>query len=972
VRESRTVRWRGDLQAIVDELLEQHEPSSELVADFIEQGRRCDVGADGDVNFALSQLFRIVDGLWGSETAQLALVEALELALASFSETKKPQFVQRLAKYLREHGKSDLSLSLLDRAISLGIGTPVDGESPKAKLLNEMGEVLRETGRLNDAEAAFERALVAVEGVSVSSDAARAAILNNLGLVYYEKGDLLQARRILIESLKIDERLGTAPLKLAVTFDNLGAIEAGLAKAAGPLFISDEYVNQVVDEHLQQAEMYFDKAGELFESGLPESSEDYVVNLINNAGAAAQRGDYPGPFVPTVAGRRETLSHRAFEIAAQGRVSVLTMWAAVVLRGEVLLESGEPDEAVKLLTFWFDRLWPEMKTHDRMSRGLTTLLRASAAVKNQELVESVAETIAGIDAEVLPWRLAGGSEAETRHVFQAFRNRTELIVGYCLPPPMSGIAPSWLYALVLNSKGVLAERQGSAWLHARLLEGAGAELLARVRELRAEVARLDLDRSGSKAIRVARQRHDDAERRLGQVEAQLQQELGPLGPTVPHVAVEEIQARLAADALLLDFTTMVRRDGCRHYLLFQVRANGPVRYKDLGRVDEVDRRLSALSSEIETRPADDADGHQRAAALRELAPVLFDPDDVVEQDLLVSPTGRWGLIPFCVLPDEAGRPLIDNHLVTLIPSGRWIVRRPAVATEDGGATTGPSIVLGDPDFDLQFFEQISFFLSMAYPRLEHTGAEAREIAALLGVAPAVQRAATRQLLLDVRRPRILHVASHGVFLDAIGSRSEMSEPREWMLRSVAGTMISEESDVLGARMAGTGEIPDDAKSLHRSRVEWLKEIGPAAPVSRSALLLAGFNAWLAGATTPPDVGMGMLSAGEFALLDLATTELVVLSACETGVGAVDWADGSLVGLRTAALSAGAASCVSTLWKVGDATAATLMSEFYRQLTSGVGRGSSMRAAQLALREQHPDPYFWAGWVTEGSSGPISA
>jgi CHAT domain-containing protein len=136
------------------------------------------------------------------------------------------------------------------------------------------------------------------------------------------------------------------------------------------------------------------------------------------------------------------------------------------------------------------------------------------------------------------------------------------------------------------------------------------------------------------------------------------------------------------------------------------------------------------------------------------------------------------------------------------------------------------------------------------------------------------------------------------------------------------------------------------------------------------VLLTGFNAWLAGVETPPDVATGLVSAGEFALLDLAATELVVLSACETGVGAVDYADGSLIGLRAAALAAGAASCVSTLWKVADDTAAQLTSEFYRQLKAGALRASALRSAQLSVREANAHPNSWAGWVLEGASGSV--
>ena len=102
------------------------------------------------------------------------------------------------------------------------------------------------------------------------------------------------------------------------------------------------------------------------------------------------------------------------------------------------------------------------------------------------------------------------------------------------------------------------------------------------------------------------------------------------------------------------------------------------------------------------------------------------------------------------------------------------------------------------------------------------------------------------------------------------------------------------------------------------------------------------------------------------MLDLAGTELVVLSACQTGVGAVDYADGSHLGLRGAALAAGAAHCVSTLWAVHDTVAAAFVGALYEGLAAGHPPAVALRRAQLAVRRRYPDPYDWAGWVLESA------
>lgn len=932
----------------------------ELLERFVGLAQGVDVRRDEEVVFAFTQLFRAAAhlSLIEPDAVEVPLAAAVEVALSSFAATNKGRPVTFLAKRIAEHGMDELSASLLDRAIEMAVDAPRgdDGLPPVAVFHNARGEQLRTGRELYQAEIAFEAAIAALDAALVGDHPLRAAAANNVGLVHFQRGDFAQAKTALLESLRIDERLGTDVRHTATTLDNLGLVEVRLAQQAG-LMQDGGYVNAVAEEHLTQADEYFSRARSLFETGLPGTANDYVAALLNSAELAEIRQD---------AGMLDELSGRALEFLDNPRITDHTRWIVVALRGEVLQERRQPQEAVDLMAPWFDHLLGELQTRNVPSRGLPTLLRAALAVGDREYAERVAQAIITVDDQHLDDFLAESSQAEARHLFEEYGHRAAMLLGHSLPPAPQAIAPSWLYELVLNRKGVLAERQGSAWLEALRGEGVRAELLRTVRELRAEVARLDLDGSDTASIRAARRRHAEAERRLGRAEMQLHHELGAERPMLALVTVEDIQACLEPDTVLLDLVTAERPDGSTHYLMFFVRGDGPLRVKDLGPAAELDDKLRTLGALCAKHPVDAADARRRAAELPEIAPLLFDAEDALAHHIVVAPTAAWALTPFCLLPDATGRPLIDEHLVTLVPSARWIVTRAHAAP---AATPGPPLVLGDPDFDLQFADQVSFFLTLRYSPLEHAGAEVDAVARQLGVTPVVRRDATRQRLLDARGPSVLHIATHGVFLDAIGSLAEMSEPRSHVMRNVGGTVVSEEvpddDDPFGWASAGADTAPADAKALHRRRVRWLKEVGPAGQLSRSGLLMAGFNAWLAGVTTPADVGTGMLSAGEFAALDLRSTELVVLSACETGVGAIDFADGSLMGLRTAALSAGAACCLSTLWRVSDAATADLISSFYDQLAAGAGSGASLRAAQLALRAQHPDPYFWSGWVAEG-------
>ncbi|MEJ7577270.1 MAG: CHAT domain-containing protein [Pyrinomonadaceae bacterium] len=117
---------------------------------------------------------------------------------------------------------------------------------------------------------------------------------------------------------------------------------------------------------------------------------------------------------------------------------------------------------------------------------------------------------------------------------------------------------------------------------------------------------------------------------------------------------------------------------------------------------------------------------------------------------------------------------------------------------------------------------------------------------------------------------------------------------------------------------------------------------------------------------------GILTALEAAGLDLRGTKLVVLSACETGVGETAVGEG-VYGLRRALVLAGAESALMTLWQVSDEATRELMSDYYRKLLSGAGRTEGLRQVQLAMlrRTETSHPFFWASFIQSGAWQSVS-
>ena len=186
-----------------------------------------------------------------------------------------------------------------------------------------------------------------------------------------------------------------------------------------------------------------------------------------------------------------------------------------------------------------------------------------------------------------------------------------------------------------------------------------------------------------------------------------------------------------------------------------------------------------------------------------------------------------------------------------------------------------------------------------------------------------QKVATEANIKGVKGPSLMHIATHGYFLPdaSIGSGSAM------------------------------GVDAENAKNN---------------PLLRSGLILAG-------APDPtkeeqvPDLQSndnGILTAYEAMNLNLEGTDLIVLSACETGLGDVKAGEG-VYGLQRAFLVAGANALVMSLWKVDDAATQMLMTNFYTNWTKGGNKLKAFKQAQLQLMTKYKDPYYWGAFVMMG-------
>ena len=129
---------------------------------------------------------------------------------------------------------------------------------------------------------------------------------------------------------------------------------------------------------------------------------------------------------------------------------------------------------------------------------------------------------------------------------------------------------------------------------------------------------------------------------------------------------------------------------------------------------------------------------------------------------------------------------------------------------------------------------------------------------------------------------------------------------------------------------------------------------------RSGLLFSGANVSLSGTELPDDVEDGVLTALELSEMNLGQIDLVVLSACQTALGEISGE--GVFGLQRGFKLAGANSLLMSLWKVDDEATKILMVEFYKNLLEGKNKREALHIAQQTLRNTHPEPEYWAGFI----------
>ncbi|HLM48203.1 MAG TPA: tetratricopeptide repeat protein [Myxococcaceae bacterium] len=947
-------------------------------------------------------------GAAGEARPEARLVEAQ----AAFDEATK----------LRDAGGYSEALARAEHALALREAVLGGSHPDVASCLSLVGDLHRRKGNLAQAEPLIQRALAIQEAALGPNHPSVAQSLNNLAVLYMYQGLFGRASPLLQRTLAIQEAaLGPHHVTLGETLTYLARsdVEQGLYDRAEPLFqralaireavlgknhpnlaltlniLANLYRDQGVYD---RAEPLLQRALAIYEAALGKSHPNVAAALNSLAGIYRAQGLFDraeplhlralaireaalGKNHPDVAQTLNNLANLYTDHGLYGRAEPLYQ-RALTLR-EAAFGKSHPMIAESIHNLanlymeqgLYDRAEPRYqralalyeatlgKNHPTLAAALANLARMRLAQHRFADALPLYTRAFATSEQRLRHEALGFSESRLASFLQHLREGEQTLYTLLREYPKDVRVQRLALGAALLLKGRSVEE--TANISHTLYRGLGPEdrdTLERLRGLRIQLASLSLAGPGSLSPGDYQQRLKSLADEGDLLEADLAKRSAPLRAltALPPLAeiVDRVAAALPKDGALVEFIAyadkpFLPKPGKPHtrpssqlrYLALVLFPDASTRAVALGPAEPIDRAASHLRNALANRDASfqltAQELYQRA--FQPLLPLLGKT-----RRLFLSPDSQLGAVPFAALHDGHGF-LLDSFDFSYLTSGRELLTRPQDIPPSSSV-----FVLADPDFSAsprpassasgnipllaesadsldRFFSTLRADpVSSTWVPLPGSRQEAESIQRLLPQAQLfLGPEATKQRLLQLSTPGILHLATHGFFLE------DAPTPE-------------------GSRGVGHfGALGDNRQASH-----------PRNPLLRSGLALAG-----ASEPSKSRPAAALVTALELAGLDLWGTQLVVLSACDTGRGEVQLGQG-VQGLRRALVVAGAETVVMSLWKVKDDSTRLLMESYYRNLLAGQGRASALREAMRSLRASRPHPHDWAPFIALGSNAPL--
>jgi MYXO-CTERM domain-containing protein len=855
--------------------------------------------------------------------AQAIAVEERSLALREAALGKDHPGVAEslhiLATMCIHAGSFGRAIELLERSLAIRERALGKDHRSVGVSLNNLGEAYLLKGDYRRAEPLFQRALAILEKADDAESTGIGILLNNVASIYLLKGESARAKALFQRALAIREKaLGKDHPDIAAALGNIAEayLIGGDYTAAEPLMLRALFIR---------------------EKALGQSHPLTAMSAYTLGALYLERGD---------PGRAEPLLERALAIQEKA-LGQDHPALAQTLNGLATLRQDAKDHAkaealfLRALAIQEKALGPDHPEVAIMLHNLATLYEAKGRIR--EALDAYARANE-IRERNLALIIGTGADDQKFAYMSTLVWLTHSTVSLHLrEAPGDAAAARLALTTILRRKGRVLDAMTDSMVTLRKrLAPSDRVLFDRLASVRMELSRAFL--YGGVAAEPAAQRQaigrlEDEARRLEEAVSRRSDEFRV---QAEPVTVERVKAALPEGAALVEIfvyrpfdarAPFNHRYGQPRYAGYVLRRSGAIAAVDLGSAARVDAQVNAFREALRSPTRRDVKTLGRA-----LDQLVFRPIRALlggARLVLLAPDGALNLIPFGALVDEEGRYLVERTSFAYLSSGRDLLR----FAIRGEGRQGP-VIVADPDFDhaagtrpedkekATDGEGTSGGLAgVRFFRLLGTAKEAKAIAATVPGSEVLTGArATKAALAELRGPRILHIATHGFFLHDPPLEREGQQGHELDHVSLAATAAARATN----------------------------------PLLQSGLAFVGANA--RGSTR----AAGILTALEASGIDLYGTRLVVLSACETGLGDVKNGNG-VYGLRRALVIAGAQTQVMSLWSIDDQATRDLMIAYYKGLESGGGRTETLRQVQLEMlaRPRVAHPYYWASFIASG-------
>jgi len=822
-------------------------------------------------------------------------------------------------RYMGDYTKAEplyqRSLTIWEKALG--------SEHPKVAIsLNNMGELYRQMGNYIKAEPLYQRSLAIREKVLGSEHSDVGSSLNNLAELYRQMGNYAQAEPLYQRCLVILEKtLGSEHPHFAASLNNLAELYRQMSKYA-------------------QAEPLYQRSLAILEKVLGSQHPSIATILSNLALLYAQTGNYT---------QAEPLYQRSLVVREKAFGSEHSSVAASLNNlAELYHRMGNYAQAEPLYQRSLAILEKTLGSqHSDVAVSLNNLAGLYQAQGDIRRAVEFQTRGANLEEQQLAANLTIGSESQKRAYMRTLSGTTNSIVSlHVQAAPNNPEAASLALTTVLRRKGRILEVLTDSLITLRQnLTPENQKLLDQFNVTRSQLAALIFNQPKNLSLEEYRNQVANLKTQAEKQEAELARRSTEFRKLSQSATIEAVQKLIPQNAALVElvlyepFDAKTAKWGTPRYVAYILNSSGEIQWVDLGEAEPINQGVTEFRQALQSQ-SPNIQKIARSLDAKIMQPIRQRLGNT--RTLLISPDSQLNLIPFAALVDENNRYLVENYSITYLGSGRDLLR-----LQNPVANRSNSVLLANPDYSnpgnssMQVAsksrgnnsQRSTDLAQIQFGPLPGTLKEADAIAPLLsGIQKLTGSQATENALKQVRSPQILHIATHGFFLEDV----DLVAPPSGLSRS-----LQVEADLSvkpGRRVAGNQENP----------------------LLRSGLALAGFNVRQSGDED------GVLTAMEAAALNLWGTKLVVLSACETGVGDVANGEG-VFGLRRAFAIAGAESQLLSLWKVDDEGTKDLMVSYYRRLLNNEGRSEALRQIQLEMlrNSKYQHPYFWAAFIPSG-------